>query len=122
MIRLNHAAAKFLLDTGATAVLLLWDAEKCRLAFRAARKGDKNSLLLTRIKRANTIACVIGAVRFFNYINWSPPRVQPAAATWNTSEKLLEADLPRQFIGVLSHPSPEENSDKVPSNHLPLDQ
>jgi hypothetical protein len=96
-IAFNADAGDILYRAGAKFAHLLWDAEGRRLAVRAAEKKDGRAFKLTfvRGKRGGTIS----AQSFLKYIKWHADSPVVVAASWNDSEHILEASLPREHIG-----------------------
>jgi hypothetical protein len=95
-IALNAAATRLFQGAGAMAVKILWDRAKCGIALQAVRKGDKNSY---SIYFSRGRSAFISAKTFLPYIGWSSDRSQTVPARWNAQQKMLEAELPAQFIG-----------------------
>lgn len=95
-IALNAAATRLFQGAGATAVNILWDKAKCGIALQAVRKGDKNSY---SIYFSRGRSAFISAKTFLPYIGWSSDRSQTVSARWNAQLKMLEAELPAQFVG-----------------------
>jgi len=78
------------------AVKILWDKAKDRIALQAAKKGDKNSY---SIYFSRGRSAFISAKTFLPYIGWYSDRSQTVPARWNAELKMLEAELPAQFVG-----------------------
>jgi hypothetical protein len=95
-ISLNAAATRLFQGAGAMAVKILWDKAKDRIALQAATKGDKNSY---SIYFSRGRSAFISAKTFLPYIGWSSDRSQTVPARWNAELKMLEAELPAQFVG-----------------------
>ena len=95
-IALNAAATRLFQGAGVMAVKLLWDKAKSGIALQAARKGDKNSY---SIYFSRGRSAFISAKTFLPYIGWSADRSQTVPAKWNSQLKMLEAELPAQFLG-----------------------
>jgi hypothetical protein len=95
-IALNAAATRLFQGAGAKAVKILWDKAKCGIALQAVKKGDKNSysIYFSRGRSAS-----ISAKTFLPYIGWSSDSNQTVPARWNAQLRMLEAELPAQFVG-----------------------
>jgi hypothetical protein len=96
-IAFNADAGDILYRAGVKFAHLLWDAEGRRLAVRAAQKKDGRAFKVTlkKGKRGGTIS----AQSFLNYIKWHADSPVVVPASWNDSEHILEASLPREHIG-----------------------
>jgi hypothetical protein len=95
-IALNAAATRLFQGARATAVKILWDKAKCGIALQAVKKGDKNSY---SIYFSRGRSAFISARTFLPYIGWSSDRSQTVPARWNALLKMLEAELPAEFVG-----------------------
>lgn len=94
-IALNAAATRLFQAAGAMAVKILWDNAKCGIALQVVKKGDKNSY---SIYFSRGRSAFISAKTFLPYIGWSSDRSQTVPARWNAQAKMLEAELPSQFV------------------------
>jgi hypothetical protein len=105
-IALNAAAVRILVAAGVKAVLLLWDKENCKLAVKAANKGDKNAFALSIVRNSSA---KLGVKSFLGHIGWNAPRRETVDATWNAQEKMFEATLPLKcFRSDKSSDHPDE--------------
>jgi hypothetical protein len=95
-IALNAASTRLFQGVGAIAVNILWDNEKRGIALQSAKKGAKNSY---SIYFSRGRSAFISAKTFLPYIGWSADRSQTVPAKWNAQLKMLEAELPAQFVG-----------------------
>jgi hypothetical protein len=97
-IFLNAATSRALEGAGVRAVKILWDKEFCRIALQATKKGERNAYSISRggASRSSTLT----AKAFLQYIGWSADRRQTVAAKWDTQRKMLEVELPAQFVKV----------------------
>jgi hypothetical protein len=97
-IALNAASSRAFHEAGVKAVRILWDKEKSGIALQAARKGDMNaySIAFGGGSRSSTIT----AKAFIRHIGWSSDRRQTVPAKWNAQQKMLEAQLPSNFLGT----------------------
>ena len=98
-IAVNAPAARLFEKAGVKTVTILWDKATCGIALQAAPKGNKDSYALTFADGYSS--ATLAARTFLRYIGWSSDVRQVVAATWNTQQKMLEARLPNQFVGVL---------------------
>lgn len=98
-IALNAAATRLLGEAGIKAVKILWDKTTSGIALQAAPKSDKDSYSLALAKGHGS--ATITAKTFLQHIGWSSTVRQVVTATWNAQQKMLEAKLPRQFVGVV---------------------
>lgn len=97
-IALNSASCRLLEQAGVEAVRILWDKEVNGIALQSARKADINSYSITFAKGYN--AATLGSKSFLRYVGWSSKRRQVISAKWNAQQKMLEAKLPGEFIGL----------------------
>jgi hypothetical protein len=97
-IALSAAAGEILARVGAKFAHLLWDAAACRIAIQPTTKRDGNAFKVSvrKGKRGGTIS----AGAFLNYIQWRARQAVVVEVKWNESEGLLEASLPREYIGT----------------------
>jgi hypothetical protein len=96
-IFLNAASSRVLEGAGVRAVKILWDKESCRIALQAARKGDKNAYSIAH--GGDSRSSTVTAKAFLHHIGWSSDRRQTVRASWDAQRKMLEAELPAQFVG-----------------------
>jgi hypothetical protein len=84
--------------TGTVFAHLLWDAGTCRLGIRPVPEEDQYTFRVSapKGKRAKTIA----ALSFLNYIHLDPKATVVADVRWNATEKVIEAELPRDLVGA----------------------
>lgn len=95
-IALNAAATRLFQGAGAMAVKILWDKAKCGIALQAAKRGEKNSY---SIYFSRGRSAFISAKTFLPFIGWSADQKQTVPGRWNAQQKMLEAELPAQFVG-----------------------
>ena len=97
-IALNAHAGDILVKAGMRFVHILWDSELCKLALKPITKVDEKAFRLSvpAGKRGGTFS----AQSFLNYIHWNATKPIVVAAEWNERERLLEARLPKENIGV----------------------
>lgn len=96
-IAVNAAASRLFAKAGTKTVRILWDRVTCALALQAAQKTDRNAFSVAFSEgRSSTIA----AKAFLKYIGWSADRRQTVPAKWNEQQKMLEAQLPSNFVGT----------------------
>ena len=94
-ITLNAAASRLFQGAGVKAVRVLWDKSRCAVALQAVKKGDENSysVYFSRGRSAS-----ISPKAFLGYIGWSSAARQTVPATWESTRKMLEAELPSKFL------------------------
>jgi hypothetical protein len=97
-IALNAAAARLLEHAGVKAVRILWDRTICGIALQAVRKNDTNAYSISFGDRVHQ--ATLSAKTFLHYIGWTADRRQTVPAKWDEEKKMLEAQLPRQFVGA----------------------
>jgi hypothetical protein len=99
-IALNADAGDLLASVGAKYAQILWDRESFRLAIRPLTKPEARAFKLTfpNIRRGPTIA----AQSFLKYIQWQSGKPFTTVVHWNEKERLLEADLPRERVGIVA--------------------
>jgi hypothetical protein len=98
---LNAESNRILSETGISRVWILWDAERCRVALKAAPPDDLAAFGVSRTKIPNRKSrqATVGAGTFLKRIGWSPPkRPVSVPADWNEREQQLEANLPPEYI------------------------
>ena len=95
-ITVNAAACRLLTGAGVKAVVLLWDESTHRIALKAASKGDRDAYAVSM--PSGNYSGSLRAKSFLAYIGWNAPLRQTLPATWNESEKMLEAMLPPGFL------------------------
>jgi hypothetical protein len=95
-IAVNAAASRLFVKAGTKAVRILWDKATCGIALQMAQKSDKNafSVVFTEGRSA-----IVAAKGFLKHIGWSADRRQTVSAKWNDQQKMLEAQLPPNFVG-----------------------
>jgi hypothetical protein len=95
-ITLNAAACRLLVGAGVNAVVILWDEPRHKIALKAASKGDVDAYAVSMPPGSHS-----GSLRtksFLAHIGWNAPHRELLPATWNESEKMLEAMLPPGFL------------------------
>jgi hypothetical protein len=91
-IAVNAAACRALIQAGVKAVVLLWDESTHTFALKAAQKADRDAFAVSIVPGAHS-----GSVRaksFMTHIGWNALKRETVPATWNESERMLEAVLP----------------------------
>jgi hypothetical protein len=97
-IAINAAACRLLTEAGIRAVTILWDKANHRMAIRGATKTEKNSYAISFT--GNRHSGSLAAKLFLRHIGWTATKRETLRATWNPLEKMLEATLPPQYVGV----------------------
>ena len=97
-IVLNSAAARIFTKAGVRTVLLLWDQTNRKLAIKATHREDKNGYAVSLPHNGHSGS--IRAKSFLNYIGWSAQQRENLSATWDESEKMLEATLLAKHLGL----------------------
>lgn len=97
-VSFNADAGDILHRIGARYLHVLWDSDACKVALRPTAKADENAYKITFPKGKRGAS--FSAQSFLNHIHWnaSSPKLVPVA--WNEKEKLLEASLPKEHIGL----------------------
>jgi hypothetical protein len=95
-ITVNAAACRLLAGAGVKAVALLWDELTHRIAMKAASKSDRDAFAVSM--PSGNYSGSLRAKSFLTYIGWNAATRQTIPATWNESEKMLEATLPPGFL------------------------
>lgn len=97
-IALNAHAGDILAKAGMRFAHILWDADLCKLALKPITKVDAMAFRLSipAGKRGGTFS----AQSFLNFIRWNATQPVVVAAEWNERERVLEASLPKENIGV----------------------
>jgi len=96
-ITFNAAASRLLKAKRIRAVKILWDKDRCGIAFPAVDKDDRNaySIFFNRGR-----AATISPKSFLNYIGWSAKKSQTVPVKWNSERDMLEAELPFKFVST----------------------
>lgn len=94
---LNAAAVRVFVSSGIASVLLLWDKANNRLALKAAQKNDKNSYAVSMGRDSHSGS--LRAKAFLSHIGWKAPKRLLLPAVWNEKERMLEVDLPAEYLG-----------------------
>ncbi len=95
-IALNATAGRVLSERNIKLVYLLWDKDRHRLAIKAAPKADRNSYRVSLGDSSSSIR----AKTFLRHIGWNALTRESLEAFWNESEKMFEALLPAQYVGL----------------------
>jgi hypothetical protein len=98
-IVLNAAAGRILIEARVKTVVLLWDEPTHRIALKAAPKSDRDGYAVSLGDHSASVR----AKSFITHIGWNAPRRQTLPATWNETEKMLEAMLPPGFLKARPH-------------------
>jgi hypothetical protein len=99
-ISLNADVGDILSSLGAKYAQILWDRETLKLAIRPLTKRDARAFKVTFMKGKRGAA--LSARSFLNYIHWQQSKPFAAAVHWNEKEGLLEAVLPREWVGAIA--------------------
>jgi hypothetical protein len=95
-VAFNVAACRILIDGKVTAVTILWDRNRNRIAVKAASKNDKNSFTVTFTGGNHSASFT--AKLFLRHIGWNGSKRIALATTWNAAERMFEAALPAEFV------------------------
>jgi len=97
-ISFNADAGDILANAGMRFAHILWDPDALKLALKPIIKEDENAFRVSvpAGKRGGTFS----AQSFLNFIHWNATEPIVVAAEWNERERLLEARLPKENIGV----------------------
>jgi hypothetical protein len=98
-LTLNAAATRAVEKAGVKTVRILWDKLKYGIALQASDKGDKNSYSIA-FSRGRSASVSLKA--FLTSIGWSANRRQSVPARWDSSRRMLEAELPARYVGSRS--------------------
>jgi hypothetical protein len=90
-IHLNAAACRLFSEGKSTAVVLLWDTARRRMAIRTAPNGARNSYHLSTAVGGHSSGSLTSR-EFLRYIGWEATEKQVVPAVWN--DGMLEAVLP----------------------------
>jgi uncharacterized membrane-anchored protein len=89
-VGLNRATTAILKANAVEFILLMWDADKHRMAFRPVVKKDSRAYGVSYIKSASMLT----AKMFLEHIGYDYSESRSFPATWNESENMLEVDIP----------------------------
>jgi hypothetical protein len=104
----NAAAVRILLQAGVKSVLLLWDKANCRVALKAAAKGDRNSYAVSVVQDHHSAG--LRAKSFFAHIGWVAPKRTMLPATWNEKGKMFEITLPKEYVSSTMNADPKRKA------------
>lgn len=96
-VSFNADAGDILHRIGARYLHILWDSAGCKVALRPAPKADDNAYKITYPKGKRGAS--FSAQSFLNHIRWNATSPQVVPVAWNEKERLLEAALPKKYIG-----------------------
>jgi hypothetical protein len=97
-IAFNADAGHHLATVGARHIHILWDAAACKIALQPVAAEDALSFKLS-LKKGRR-AGVFSAQSFLNHIQWNATSSVGIDARWNQEEKILEAALPKEYVGA----------------------
>jgi hypothetical protein len=89
-IVLNAAATRIISEAGIRAVLLLWDRENRKIAFKATTRADRDGFAISKAGSSGGLR----AKSFLSHIGWIPTERQTLIAVWNQKERMFEVSLP----------------------------
>jgi hypothetical protein len=101
-VAINAAACRILTQAGIKTVIILWDKDKCKMAVKAAPKGEKNSFTVTFA--ADLHSGTFAAKSFLQHIGWHATKRETLPTVWNASEKMFELSLPEKYVGAEDKP------------------
>ena len=93
-IGLNTATTELFKKNAVEFVLLLWDAERSRMAFRPVVKKDSRAYGVSYAKSGGMFT----AKMFLEHIGYDYSEGRTFPATWNETESMLEIDIPNEYI------------------------
>ena len=115
-IAFNADAGDILASVGMRFAHLLLDPGECKFAIQPIQREDESAFRVSipKGKRGGTIS----AQSFLNYIRWHADKPVVLDAQWNAAEQLMEALLPREYVGSLARSSTNADSKKNPKGRL----
>jgi hypothetical protein len=93
-IGLNRATTAIFQTNAVEFVLLLWDADQSRMAFRPVVKKDSRAYGVSYAKSGGMFT----AKMFLEHIGYDYSEGRTFPATWNETENMLEIDIPSEHI------------------------
>src|SRR6185369_15098816 len=93
-IGLNRATTAIFQANAVQFVLAMWDADRCRMAFRPIVKKDSRAYGVSYAKQGGMFT----AKMFLEHIGYDFSEGRTFPATWNESENMLEIDIPSEYI------------------------
>jgi hypothetical protein len=93
-IGLNRATTDIFKTNAVEFVLLLWDADRSRMAFRPIVKKDARAYGVSYAKQGGMFT----AKMFLEHIGYDYSESRTFPATWNETENMLEIDIPSECI------------------------
>jgi hypothetical protein len=78
---------------------ILWDRESRKVAVRPIQKSDVRAYTVTYYKGKRGAS--ITAKAFLRHIQWTLKKPFSVPVAWNEKERLIEAQLPKEYIGSL---------------------
>ncbi len=97
-IGINQPAARTLKEHAVEFVLLLWDKDRRRIAFRPISKKDTRAYTITYDANGKSAGAGFSAKTFFDYVGYDYSETRSIPVVWNEEEKMFEADLPAEHI------------------------
>jgi len=93
-IGLNRATTAIFKTNAVEFVLLLWDADRTRMAFRPIVKKDARAYGVSYAKSAGMFT----AKMFLEHVGYDFSVSRSFPATWNEADNMLEVEIPAEHI------------------------
>lgn len=93
-IGLNRATTKIFNENAVEFVLLMWDADRYRMAFRPIVKKDNRAYGVSYARSAGMFT----AKMFLEHIGYDYSEGRSFPASWNEADNMLEVDIPAEYI------------------------
>jgi hypothetical protein len=93
---INSSATQVLHKNAVEFVLLLWDEDALRIAFRQITKKDPRAYKISY--GTNNSGCSFSAKSFLDHIGWKFANKQYLPAEWNEDEAMLEAKVKPEYL------------------------
>ena len=94
-LRLNTAASTILREAGFESVLLMWDADKHKVALAPSPTGDPRAYKLRYHPKGS--GAQLAAKAFIKYIGWSAQR--SVTLPMQKARGMFEFELPTEYLG-----------------------
>lgn len=93
-VGLNRATTAIFKENAVEFVLLMWDADRCRMAFRPVVKKDSRAYGVSYAKSGGMFT----AKMFLEHIGYDYSEGRSFPAKWNEADNMLEVDIPAELI------------------------
>jgi hypothetical protein len=93
-VGLNQATTAIFKANAVEFVLLMWDADRSRIAFRPVVKKDSRAYGVSYAKSGGMFT----AKMFLEHVGYDYSESRSFPASWNEAENMLEIDIPGEYV------------------------